>query len=262
MPDRPASLAAALAALQAELPHIGKDSAAVVETKTGRTYGYKYAGLAAVSEALLPLMARLGLSFTCSPTMLDGQFVLEYVLRLAGCDEKVEGWYPLPASSPQTIGGAITYARRYCLLAVTGAAPDEDDDDAQAAEDAARAQRRRPPETRADGSATDAELTRMAYGREPGTERFTVPPPDEDRWQGEPGEPLSPPAEDAPGSIGPQQKTRMFAMFAGLKMRDKAAQLAFIETVTGVQVGSRNDLSYRQAGDVLLALEEAGRAKV
>ena len=119
----------------------------------------------------------------------------------------------------------------------------------------ARAQRNAPPETREDGSATEAELTRMNRGHEPGTERFCGPAPDEGEWQDEPGQPLNPPSEEAWGSIGPQQKTRMFAMFTGLGMREKARQVAFIEEVTGVRVNSRNDLSYVQAGQVLEALE-------
>ena len=255
MSDRPESLAAALVELQQHLPRIGKDSAAIVETKTGRTYGYKYADLSTISHILLPMMAELGMYWTCQPTMKDGQFVMEYELGHVVDESTITGLYPLPSSTPQTMGGAITYARRYCLLAVTGAAPDEDDDDAQAAEQAARVQRNAPPEVRADGSATEAEQMRMNRGHEPGTERFRGPAPDEGDWQDEPGQPLNPPSEEAWGSIGPQQKTRMFAMFGGLGMREKDKQIAFIEEVTGVRVGSRNDLSYVQAGHVLEALE-------
>ena len=82
----------------------------------------------------------------------------------------------MPNGTPQTIGGAITYARRYALLAVTGVAPDDDDDDGQAAEDESqevRALQQLPPETRADGSATEAEQMRMNTGRVPGTWRAT-----------------------------------------------------------------------------------------
>lgn len=132
------SLAAALAAFQLELPRIGKDKRA----EAGK-YGYSYADLAAVSAAVLPLLGRHGLSFSARPTISrhheDGDagdvgFVLAYTLR-HDSGESVSGVYPLPAPtiSAQQMGSAITYARRYCLLAVTGAAPeDEDDDGAQA----------------------------------------------------------------------------------------------------------------------------------
>ena len=118
----------------------------------------------------------------------------------------------------------------------------------------ARAQRNAPPEVREDGSATEAEQSRMNRGHEPGVERLGKTPVD-DGWYDEPGQPLNPPSEEARGSIGPQQKTRMFAMFTGLGMREKDKQIAFIESVTGERVNSRNDLSYVQAGQVLEALE-------
>jgi len=254
-----ATFAEALARLQADLPHIEKGKTAkVTSQRTGKTHSYDYADLADCTRILLPLLARHGFSWTCRPTMIGSDFRLQYVLLHSPSEGTIEGFYPLPSSgSAQEIGSAITYARRYCLCAVTGAAPDDDDDGA-AAEHLARATRNQPPETRPDGSATDAELERMRTGREPGATRATATPAD-DRWYDEPGQPLSPPAEDAFGSIGPEQKTRMFAMFGGLKMRDREAQVAFIEKATGVRVHSRNDLSYQQAARVLAALEDAGR---
>jgi hypothetical protein len=132
----PGSLFEALAALQTRLPKIGKGETAKVPGKDGKQgYTYKYADLADVSAEVLPLMGALGLSFTSRPTLIDGQFVLAYsLMHVAG--EREDGMYPLPSGgSPQQIGSAITYARRYCLCAVTGVAPDSDDDDAAAAED-------------------------------------------------------------------------------------------------------------------------------
>jgi len=126
-------LNAALAALQSELPRIRKADTATVPTKAGGSYSYSYATLTDVSEALLPLLAKHGLSFTAMPTVTDtGGFVLQFVLRHAA-GESVTGQWPLKAGdTPQQQGSAITYARRYALLAATGAAPD-DDDDGQAA---------------------------------------------------------------------------------------------------------------------------------
>jgi hypothetical protein len=62
----------------------------------------------------------------------DGRLVLHYELRHVS-DDSVSGDYPLTGGSPQEIGSAITYARRYCLCSVTGVAPESDDDDAAAA---------------------------------------------------------------------------------------------------------------------------------
>jgi hypothetical protein len=126
-------LAGALAAVQAELPRVGKGNTAQVRSDKGN-YSYKYADLADVSSAILPLLGKHGLSFTSMPTLIDGAFVLEYRLMFPG-DQSLIGIYPLPSTgSPQSIGSAITYARRYALCAVTGIAPDGDDDGKSATE--------------------------------------------------------------------------------------------------------------------------------
>lgn len=127
------SLAAALSAFQRELPRVGKGSRATIRSDKG-VYAYTYADLADVSAIVLPLLAEHGLSFSAKPTLDDtGRFVLVYSLRHTS-DQEDTGSYPLPAGgTPQQIGSAITYARRYVLLSVTGVAPDDDDDDAAVA---------------------------------------------------------------------------------------------------------------------------------
>lgn len=157
------------------MPHIRKDLTAKVETKTGPGYRYSYADLAQISREVLPILGKLGLSFTSRPTLADGRFVLAYeLLHISG--ESRTGVYPLPdRGTPQEIGGAITYARRYCLCAVTGAAPDDDDNDAAAAERAAsRRQQRttrqqRPAEGDAEpGISGDQQRKMQALFREVG----------------------------------------------------------------------------------------------
>lgn len=132
------SINEALADLQTQLPHISKNNKAEVPTKTGGKYTYQYADLAEITRQLLPLLGKLGLSFTSRPTMLGEQLVLVYELRHVS-GEQIDGVYPLPVrGTPQEVGSAITYARRYCLCAVSGLAPDNDDEDAVLAEAAAR----------------------------------------------------------------------------------------------------------------------------
>ena len=233
MSDRPESLAAALAELQQHLPRIGKDAQA--------QYG-KYADLADVSRALLPVLAGQGFSWICCPTVIGERFELRYSLRWDGTDEIIEGYYPLPTSgTPQQIGSAITYARRYCLLAVTGAAPDEDDDDAQAAEQAARAQRRADPETRADGSATDAELSRMNRGHEPGIWRATGTA-DNDGWYDQPAQAEAP--EDRPGTSNKSQRQGIYISLGRRGIKDHKAA---IERLTGRDIAEPADMSYNEA---------------
>jgi hypothetical protein len=241
--DAPASLSEALAILQTKLPHIGKDSAAVVPTKAGGVYGYKYADLATISKALLPVMGKLGLSFTCRPTIRDGQFVLEYELRHTTDEVGLGGAYPLPTGSPQQVGSAITYARRYCLCAVTGAAADEDDDDAQAAE-AVRAQYQRPPEVDEHGAATVAEQTRMVTGPVPGTVRTRPVAPVDDIWT------TSEP-EKMPGSSLPSQRQAIVIKLTKAGIDTQDAQRAECSRIAGRPIESRTDLSYAEAVAVL-----------
>jgi len=171
--SEPSGLFAALAALQADLPRIGKGNTADVTNAQGKKlYSYKFADLADVSQAIMPKLGKVGLAFTSKPTLVDGQFVLVYKLtHVSG--ETDEGMYPLPANgTPQAIGGAITYARRYCLCAVTGIAPDGDDDDARAAEDNHRQ------------SAADA-FERAAPAQQPRRAERMASVPDNDPWYGD-----------------------------------------------------------------------------
>jgi len=121
-------LASALHALQQNLPTVAKGNTA----DTGK-YKYKYADLNDVQAAIFPLLGQYGLTWTTAPTLTDRGFALHYELRHDYSDEAIKGDYHLPAGTPQEIGSAITYARRYALCAVTGLAPGGDDDDGAAA---------------------------------------------------------------------------------------------------------------------------------
>lgn len=128
------SLAHALAAFQAELPHVGKTKTAQVKSEKG-SYSYTYADLADVAKVAHPVMGRHGLSFSTKPTLNeDGKFVLYYVLRHDSGQED-SGEFPLPsAGNMQAIGASLTYSRRYALCAITGLVADEDTDGRDAGE--------------------------------------------------------------------------------------------------------------------------------
>ena len=95
------TLAAALADLQTQLPRITKGKTAKVETKTGRNYEYKYQNLAEISELVLPLLGKLGLSWVTRPTLNEHrEFVLAYKLwHISG--DSVEGEWPLQKGTSQ-----------------------------------------------------------------------------------------------------------------------------------------------------------------
>ena len=168
----PASLAEALITLQASLPRITKAS-----TGQAGNRETKYANLSTITDIVFPMLAALGLIWTCLPTLQENsdRFVLRYELIHAPSGEIKWGDYPLPNATPQTIGGAITYARRYALCAVLGLAPAEDDDDAaQASKEARDRQNQRTSRIADERAATPPDHPRLA-------ERLTgqLPP---DQW--------------------------------------------------------------------------------
>lgn len=138
-----ANLAAALAAVQTEIPSVAKGNTAQVASQKG-SYSYRYADLAEITPLILPLLGKNGLAFSAQPTIVGDAFVLHYTLAHES-SEAIEGIYPLPDPTharPQEIGSAITYARRYALCAVTGVAPGGDDDDAASANERPAAARK------------------------------------------------------------------------------------------------------------------------
>lgn len=168
MSDAPSGLAAALAAFQAEAPTIAK-----ANTADAGNYKYKYADLADVSEKVLPLLGKHGLSFSAKPTLTDdGRFVLRYrLLHVSG--ESDGGDYPLSGNNAQQLGSAITYARRYTLCAITGVAPGGDDDDGASARDVQVETRPRQQERTWDAAEQEmlfeawaAEIDRATTGAE------------------------------------------------------------------------------------------------
>lgn len=133
--DRPVTIEDALWMLQAELPVVARTKTARIPGREGKQgYSYEYADLADVMAALKPLFARFGFSFTCHPQLrADGQgYELQGVLRHNMTGESINGSLPIAGRSPQDLGSAITYARRYLLGCLTGIITDDDDDGAMA----------------------------------------------------------------------------------------------------------------------------------
>lgn len=154
-------LTEALAKVQADLPTIAKSNTAKVETRTGGSYSYHFADLASISREVLPLLAGVGLAWVCGPTLDSGQFVLRWELRHVS-GETIMGTYPLPTNgSPQELGSAITYGRRYCLTSVVGIAPEDDDDGAAASQHRPAARKAASPRK----AAANAAPTPMADGQ-------------------------------------------------------------------------------------------------
>jgi hypothetical protein len=93
-------------------------------------YSYSYATLASLTNLALPLLGANGLSFVCMPGMgTDGKGLsLKYSLRHES-GETITGEWPVGgAEDLRTLGGRLTYLRRYILSALLGLAAEEDDD--------------------------------------------------------------------------------------------------------------------------------------
>lgn len=206
--DAENALVDALAKLQAEIPTIEKGETAVVPTKAGGKYTYTYANLATITAAILPRLGRLGLAFVARPTFEGADYVLDCTLRHRE-GGRIESVYPLPdprRASPQELGSAITYGRRYVLCSLTGVAPGGDDDDA------AEAATKRPDPAIRTQRARSLDRPRLA----PGTTTSSDPFPDGAPEQ-EPEQEPAAAAPDAPAA--PARRPRSPAQLANDKVR-------------------------------------------
>ena len=128
-PDRP-DVWSALRVAQSAFGHIGKSA-------TGQARGgkYQYAALDEVLETLRPALVANGLTSTALP-FVEGEFMLlRRILTHAASETHIECVYPVASITrpPQEIGSALTYARRYSLLAICDVHPTDEDDDGEKA---------------------------------------------------------------------------------------------------------------------------------
>lgn len=117
--------------LLSSLLAVQKDAPALQKTKINPAFKSKYVSLDSLMEQIVPVLNSHGLVWTTLPTRDEqGQPALTYRLIHAESGEAIDGTMPLmlAKSDPQGQGSAITYARRYSLMAVLGLVADEDDD--------------------------------------------------------------------------------------------------------------------------------------
>ncbi len=118
----------ALAKAQAELTDPEKDR----EVNTGK-YKYSYATLAGVLSTVRPVLAKQGLSLVQLPTRAsnEGREILGLTTILAHkSGQSIDNYFEMvvPDPNPQGIGSAMTYMRRYAVMAILAIAGAEDDD--------------------------------------------------------------------------------------------------------------------------------------
>lgn len=101
----------------------------VPKTANNPYFKSKYAPLDAIIDATRPIMAKHGLAVTQQPLFMDGAAGVETtIIHKDGHSTTTTLLLPLKDQSPQGVGSAITYARRYALAAVLGVASEDDDD--------------------------------------------------------------------------------------------------------------------------------------
>lgn len=233
MSDDTAQLAAALAKVQGELPKLERDRTVEVQQKNGGVYSYSYVTLANLSDAILPLLAKHGLSFAAMPGAgTDGKMALRYHL-LHDSGEALSGEFPISGEGGiQMVGGRITYARRYCLAALVGVAADEDDE-SRLGDDSSRGTAQRAAARPAKSAGRTAQ-------------------------RGRAGAPPLP--SDGPAPYTPAQRAKIMAGFAQVGIEDRGERLDICSRIVGHELGSANDLTLDEAKRVIDTLETAAKA--
>jgi hypothetical protein len=121
------NLAEALLAFQKDAPALQKDA-------VNPHFKNDYISLDALMDAVLPVLNKHDLVVIQSPSYISSSEgtvpSLHTIIQHAPSGEKIEDSMPLFLSKndPQGQGSAITYARRYSLMAILGLVADNDDD--------------------------------------------------------------------------------------------------------------------------------------
>lgn len=209
-------LAAALVAAQSEIRGAVKDA-------SNPFFKSKYADLESVWEACREQLQKNGLAVSQVTEMAGTEMVLVTVL-MHKSGQWLSGMYPVRPvkADPQSLGAAMTYARRYALAAIIGICQIEDDDGETASGRGQKPAQKFTPKPQAGAKtlppSADMELT------------------PEERAASEVDQKSPAPAKKAyqqvPGCISEKQRARLFAI--ATKANWPVEELkAYIEQVTG-----------------------------
>lgn len=99
--------------------------------KSSKGYNWNYASLTEIHESINEPLIENGLTITQQPTstMIDGAFLVgvkTILLHESGESMETDFYSPCKDFDPKTIGGFITYYRRYATLAMLDLAPDDE----------------------------------------------------------------------------------------------------------------------------------------
>ncbi len=243
-------------------------------TKDARANYGRYATLAAVMEAITPALAANGLALV-QEAELDDATVTVAATLIHESGETIE-FAPLAMPlgnqrTPQAVGSALTYNRRYQLTALFGLAPDDDDGEAasqrhgQAASQPAKATQTAQERTNGRNMTTDARAPYKTQQRPsaPATAHIDDAPPvsqdgpDENPFH---DDSIGASAEAAPRGVPVAEKTlkRLHILgnqFYGSKAEWDAKRPGLVEYVSQGAVTSSADLTENEARKLCANLE-------
>jgi ERF superfamily len=266
-------LAAALVGFQSEVAAIPKNRTAIIPTKSGKSYSYRYADLADTWAAIRVPLRNNGLAVTQKLSGgRDGWMGLTTtVWHTSGETDSDTVDVPIKDRTPQEIGSQITYYKRYTLSALLGIATEDDDDGASASA------RRDEPFVEAANMARGVLLAETEqFGWNPDTlvaeyekrnsedlltttdvakiKEFTA---DLVREAGvrEPGSPAeTAPAVDPP--ITKQLSRQLHTLFSVNKITGREAYLQWCSDALGFEVATTDDLTTPEALKLIGKLKE------
>lgn len=106
-----------------------KDFAPALKTNSNPFYKSRYADLSVCIEAVIDSLHNNGIALIQRNHDCENGVKVETILLHESGEEFSGGILHVPAlkSDPQAFGSALTYARRYSLMATCGIAPEDDD---------------------------------------------------------------------------------------------------------------------------------------
>lgn len=151
-------LAIALAKFQGSLEQPSLNSEVKVRTKTGGEYKFKYADLSECKRAAKQPLADNELS-VCQ--LIEDDYSIRTIL-LHSSGQWISSKVRMPSNTAdvQSIGSAITYAKRYAFCAILGIVADDDEDANIASGNSAQKEQPKEQPKKTANSRVKKELTR------------------------------------------------------------------------------------------------------
>lgn len=120
--------------IAAALVKAQRDFAPALKTSTNPHFRSRYADLSAVVEAVIDALNANGIFLMQATHECDSGVIVETVFIHESGEQITAGKLHVPATKAdaQGYGSALTYARRYALMAACGIAPEDDDGNAAA----------------------------------------------------------------------------------------------------------------------------------